>query len=66
MEHDGDVDTNCNWGARNNRPSFAKETKRFRNQWTSRDYPDQCVIKIGQNTEKLMETRGNMLSLKHY
>ena len=31
---------------------FVKGNGRFGNRKTSGDYPDYCVIKIGQNTEK--------------
>ena len=45
MEHEGD--TNCNWGPWNNPQRIDKGTRRLRNQRTSRDQPDNSIIKIG-------------------
>ena len=52
MEHEGGGDTNCNWCTWNNPQRIDKETRRLRNQRTSRDRPNYIIIKIDQNTEK--------------
>ena len=52
MEHEGDSDTNYDWCARNNPQRLDKGTGRRRNQRTSEDHPDDCIIKFSQNTEK--------------
>ena len=49
MELEGDGDTNCNWYSQQR---ISKETGRLRNKRTSRDYPDYCIVKFIQNTEK--------------
>ena len=52
MEQEGDIDTNCNWGAGNNLQRNGKATGRLGNKRTSRDHPDYSIIKIDQNIEK--------------
>ena len=53
-EHEGDNDTNCNWFTWNNPQNLG-------NKKTSRDYPDNSIIKTSQNTEKSAK---DLLSLK--
>ena len=45
MEHENDIDTNCNCCTRNNVQRIGKETGRLRNQRTSGDHPDNSIIK---------------------
>ena len=49
---EGDSDTNCNRWDLNNLQRISKGTERVRNQSTSRDHPNDSIIKIGQNTEE--------------
>ena len=51
-EHDCDGDTNCNWCSQYNPQRIGKRTWRLVNKRTSGDYPNYCIIKIGQNTKK--------------
>ena len=58
MEHEGDGDTNYGWCTWDNPQRIDEETRRLRNQRTSRDHPNYSIIKIDQNTEKgLVELR---------
>ena len=52
MEYEGDGNTNHNWCTGNNLQRHGTGTGEFRNQRTSRDHPDDKIIKISQNTEK--------------
>ena len=52
MEHEGDGDTNGSWCTWNDSKRIGKGTARLRNQWTTRDHPDNDITKIDQNTEK--------------
>ena len=52
MEHESDVDVNCNWCARNNPQMLSKEIRRLKNQRTTRDHSEYGIIKLSQNTEK--------------
>ena len=52
MEHEGDGDTNYNWCTWKNPKRIRKGTGRMGIEKTSREYPDECIIKIDQNTEK--------------
>ena len=52
MDHEDDSDTNCGWCTWNNPKRIGKESGRRGNKKTNRDHPDNCIIKIGQNTEK--------------
>ena len=52
MEHEDDVDNNCNWCVRNNPHRLSKGTGRIRTQRTRGDHPDYNILMIGQNTEK--------------
>ena len=51
MTHENGGDANCDWRAKNNPQRIGKSTERLGNR-TSRDHPNNSVIKIGQNTEK--------------
>ena len=55
MEHEGDCYNSCNWCTWNDPQRVSKGTRRLGNQRTRRDHPDNCIIKIGQNTEKSPE-----------
>ena len=55
MDHKGDSDAYCIWITWNTPEGIDKETRRLRNQRTSKDHPDNRTIKIGQNTEKSPE-----------
>ena len=50
MEHEGDGDTDCNRRNWNNFQIFGKEPGRLWEKMTSGDHPDNCIIKVGQNT----------------
>ena len=52
MEHESDGDTNCNWYARYIHQRTDKGTGRLGNKRTSRDHPNDSIIKIGQHTKK--------------
>ena len=52
MEHEGDVDTSCDWCAWNDPQRHGKEAGIVGNRITSRDHPDYNIVKIGQNTEE--------------
>ena len=52
MEHEGNIDTDCNWCARKSPQRLDKGTRILRNQRISRDHSDNSIIKIRQNTEK--------------
>ena len=52
MKHKSDGNTSCNWCVWKNSQRLDKETGRLKNQKASRAYPDDSIIKIGQNTEK--------------
>ena len=52
MDHESDIDTNCNWCTRNNPQRTGKWTGKLGNKRTGGDYPDNTIIKIRQHTEK--------------
>ena len=52
MEHEGDGDTNCNQSIWDNPQWIGKGTGKLEDMRTSGDYPDDSIIKIGQNIEK--------------
>ena len=51
MEHESDGDTNCNRCTSNIPQTLGIVAGRFGNQRTSGYYPDNRIIKMGQNTE---------------
>ena len=52
MDHESDVDMNCNWCAQNCPQSFGEMSGRGGNWRTSRDHSNYSIFKVGQNTEK--------------
>ena len=52
MEHEGDDDTNCNWGAWNNLQSLGKVAGGVGNKKTNRYHSNYSIIEVVQNTEK--------------
>ena len=52
MEHEGDGDTICNWRTQYSHQRIGKGTGRLGNKRTSRDHPDNSIVKIRQDTEK--------------
>ena len=52
MEHEGDLDTNCNWWTWNNSQRIDKGTRQLRHQRIRRNHQHYIVTKISQNTEK--------------
>ena len=52
MEHEGGGDTNCSGCTQNNYRRIGKATGRLGNKRTSRDHPDNRIIKIGQNNKE--------------
>ena len=51
VEHEGEVDTNCNWCAWNGPQRLRKKTVGIRNQSQNRNNPDYSIVKMGQYTE---------------
>ena len=49
--HEGDGDTSCNLCTWNGPQNFGKRTGRVGNQKKNRDYPDNSLLEIDQNTE---------------
>ena len=49
MEHESDIDTNCNWRARNSHQKIGKGTGGRGNKRPSRDHPN---YNISLNTKK--------------
>ena len=58
--YEGDSNTNRGWCTCDNPQRIGKGTGRLGNKSISKDYPDNSVIKIGQNTEK---TLGDLMRL---
>ena len=52
MEHETDVDSDCNRCTWNKRLGISKETERLWNKRTNGYHRGNCFIKIDQNTEK--------------
>ena len=52
MEHEIDGDASCNWRARYSQERISTETGGLGNKRTSGDYPNNSIVKIGQNTEE--------------
>ena len=55
VEYENDSDTNCNWYTRYSHRRIDTGTRGLGNMMTSGDYPNYCIIEIGQNTEKSPE-----------
>ena len=51
MEHESEVDNDCNLLAPFSHQRSGKETRGIGNKWKSEDYPNNCIAEIGQNTE---------------
>ena len=52
MEHESDVDINCNSRALHGHQRIGKGTGGFGNKRTSGDLANYSILEIGQNTEK--------------
>ena len=52
MEHESDIYTNCNCCSQYSPHKIAPRTGRLGNIRTCRNHPNDCIIKIVQNTEK--------------
>ena len=52
VEHESNLDTNCNWCSLYSHQKFCKGFGGLGNKKTSGTYSDYCIIKIRQNTEK--------------
>ena len=59
-EHEGGGDAKCNWSARYSYQRIDKKTGGVGNKKTSGDHPNDCIIKISQNTK---ESSGDLKSL---
>ena len=57
MEHVRDVYTNYNWCSWYSHQRINKGAGGLGNKKTSEDHPNNCIIKISQNTEK---SRGDL------
>ena len=60
IEHKGDGNTNCNLCTQNGTQRLGKGSERGGNQKICREYPNNCITEIGQNTEK---SPGNLWKL---
>ena len=49
MEHESDDNTKCNWYSHQR---ISTRTGRLGNNRTGGDYPNDCIIEIGQNIDK--------------
>ena len=61
MEHKSNGYTNCSWCSWYIQQRLIKRPGGLGNKRTSGDYPNYCMIKIGQNTEK--ESPGDLRRL---
>ena len=52
MENESDGDTNCNWCSQYSHQRIGAGTGGIGNKSTSGHYPNNSIVKIGQNTEK--------------
>ena len=52
MKHESDGDTNFNRRTQYSNQRIVKVAGRIGNKNTSRDYPNNSTVKIGQNTKK--------------
>ena len=52
VEHESDDYTNCNWYSKYSHQGVVTRTGGLGNKRKSEDYPNCCIIKINQNTEK--------------
>ena len=64
MTYEGEGDTNCNWCAQNDPQKLGKGAGGVRNLRTCLDHPDCSIFEIGQNTERVLEACGDLLSLR--
>ena len=55
VEHESDDYTNCNGGSLYSHQRIGKGTRGLRNNKTSGDHPNYCIIEIGQNCEESPE-----------
>ena len=55
MKRESDNYTSCNWCSWYSHQRIKKETGGLGNKRKSGDYPNFCIIEIGQNTEKSPE-----------
>ena len=53
IKHEGNCDTNCNWCTRDNPQRIGEGPGRLGNKRSSRDYSENSILKIGQNTEEI-------------
>ena len=56
MEHESDVDTNCNESARYSNQKIGMRTGGLVNKRASGDHPNYNIVEIGQNTGRVLET----------
>ena len=61
LEYENDDNTNCIWCFWYNQQRISTRNGGLGNKRTSGDHPNDCIIEIGQNTEK---SPGDLLSLK--
>ena len=52
MERENDSDINCNWRFRYSHQRIDKGTGGLGNKRMGGDYPNNCIVELGQNTEK--------------
>ena len=52
VEHESDLNTNCNWFSWYSYQRTNKGTGELGNKRMSGNHPNYCIIEIGQNTEK--------------
>ena len=64
MERESDNYTNCNWCSWYSHQRINTRTRGLGRKSMSGDYPNYCIIEIGQNTEKSPEDLRRLLSLK--
>ena len=51
-EHETQSKTSCSWCTRNGLQEFEERTREIGNQLENQKHPDNCIVEIGQNTQK--------------
>ena len=60
MEQEGGDGTNCNWHARYNHQTNGTGTERLGNQNTRGVHPNYSIVKIDDNSEKVLKFFGRL------
>ena len=64
LEHEGNGDTNCSWCIWNSPKMFRKKNRGLVNQRKNEDHPGHSITNLIRILTKVLETLGDLLSLR--